>query len=105
MNHGGRFYGRRSTQWRIGMCVWWLGLLRNLRAVQRRGSGYNILFCLDCGSGKPIDIPLLEFEFSNAVLHPGRSPFIYMVSTLVFYTRTRVFYEFPRFLIALVCGS
>jgi hypothetical protein len=68
---------------------------------------------LDGVSGKPcgvtvIDIPSSSksvFGFSDAVLAVGNSPFIYMVDTLVFDMRTRIFYEFPGFLIVLVCGG
>ncbi|KAF8547148.1 hypothetical protein OG21DRAFT_1607513 [Imleria badia] len=64
-------------------------------------------FCMDGESGKPcgvtpISIPSgSEFEVSDEWLHAGKSPFIYISDMLVFDTRTRIFYEFPEFLIAL----
>ncbi|KAF8552425.1 hypothetical protein OG21DRAFT_126879 [Imleria badia] len=64
-------------------------------------------FCFNGQSAKPcavstFDVPASEFKSNVAELDGGNSPFLYIPECkLVFETRTRIFYEFPKFRIAL----
>ena len=62
-------------------------------------------------TGKPIsvaafDIPPSEPDPYEVELEGGNSSFLYISGPeLVLDTRTRLFYEFPKFCIALVCAA
>lgn len=68
-------------------------------------------FCFNSKSVKPcvvnaFDVPAFKLEPNGVELEGGNSLFLCICGpNLIFDTRTRIFYEFPKFFFALVCAD